>query len=149
MQSPDNNLKIRLVFVGDPVISTKAPEQVENGISAEDIKIQFGVRVVVDRPASKVDVVVTFSYFTGAITLFSGSLTSSFEVLDLASLIQTQDGEDGFRLESDFLPILINIAFSNTRGYFVNELRSSALAPYPFPIVSMDSIKKRTTYKLI
>ena len=72
-----------------------------------------------------------------------------FDVVDLASYITAKEGEDEFRIESDFLPMLISIAFSTTRGYFARELVGSALAPYPFPMIPMDTLQKHTTYQLI
>ena len=149
MPLPDNNLRIRLIFVGDRQVSTEAPAQIDKPLSAEDIKIQFAVRIVIDRPESQVGIIVSYSYLHGQGTLFSASLTTKYEVLDLASYVKTTEGEDSFKLENDFLPMLVNIAFSTTRGYFVRELEGTVLEKYPFPIVSMDSIKKRTTYKLI
>ena len=148
LQSTDN-LKIRLSRVGDPVIDIPAPVQVEGGIVASDLKIQYNVLVRINRPESRVDVVVSMAYLSDQNKLFSGSLTTGFDVVDLASYITAKDGEDEFRIESDFLPMLINIAFSTTRGYFARELVGSALAPYPFPMIPMDTLQKHTTYQLI
>lgn len=142
------NLKIRLSKVGDPVIDIPAPAQVEGGIVASDLKIQYNVLVRINRPESRVDVVVSMVYLSGQNKLFSGSLTTGFDVVDLTSYITAKEGEDEFRIESDFLPMLINIAFSTTRGYFARELVGSALAPYPFPMISMDILQKHTTYQL-
>ena len=89
------------------------------------------------------------SYNYGQKDLFSGSITTTFEVIDLATFITAKEGEEEFRLESDFLPMLINIAFSSARGYFARELTDTVLAPYPFPMISMENIQKRTTYRLI
>lgn len=144
-----DNLKIRLSQVGEPVIDIPAPMQVEGGIIASDIKIQYNVLVRINRPENRVDVVVSMVYLSGVKKVFSGSLTTGFDVVDLASFITAKDGEDEFRIESDFLPMLINIAFSTTRGYFARELVGSALASYPFPMIAMDLIKKHTTYQLI
>ena len=148
MQEPAENLRIRLASVGNVVIDTCAPAQIEDGISASDLKVSYKAGVEVDRPHSKVNVDVTLIYLSGRKTLFSGSLTTVFDVVDLASFITEEEGEDGFRIESDFLPMLIGIAFSTTRGYFARDLQDTALAPYPFPIIPMDSIQKRTTYQL-
>ena len=105
--------------------------------------------VKVDRPESRVEVIVSMMYFIGKVKLFSGSLTTGFDVVDLSSYISAEDGEDKFRIESDFLPMLINIAFGTTRGYFAKELGGTALEAYPFPMIPMESILKRTTYQLI
>ena len=148
MPHPSNNLKIRLSSVGNPLIDKSAPSQAIAGFNPEELKIQFKVAVEVNRPESQVNIIVALEYLSGQDQLFSGSLTTSFSVVDLASYITTQE-DDKFRIESDFLPMLISIAFSTTRGYFVRELTGTALEPYPFPIVSMDSIQKRTSYHLI
>lgn len=149
MPQPIDNLKIRLSSVGNAVIDTAVPTHVEEAISPADLRIQYGVFVEVNRPDSRVDVRVAMSYLLGHNKLFSGSLTTSFEVVDLTKYITTKDGEDGFHIEKDFLPMLINIAFGTTRGYFSRELQGSILAPYPFPMIGMDVIQKRTTYRLI
>ena len=148
MQEPAENLKIRLSSVGNTVIDTPAPTRMEGGISASNLKVLYKVAVEVNRPRSQVNVNVMLAYLIGQKTLFSGSLVTTFDVVDLASYITEKEGEDEFRIESDFLPMMISIAFSTTRGYFVRELKGSALAPYPFPMISMDSIQKRTTYQL-
>lgn len=148
MQEPAENLRIRLSSVGNAVIDTPAPAQMEDGISASDLKVLYKVAVEVNRPMSQVNVNVMLAYLAGRKTLFSGGLVTTFDVVDLASYITEKEGEDEFRIESDFLPMMISIAFSTTRGYFVRELQSTALAPYPFPMISMDSIQKRTTYQL-
>ncbi len=149
MPQSTDNLKIRLSQVGEPVIDIPAPVQAEGGIVASEIKIQYNVLVRIDRPESRVDIIVSMVYLAGQNKLFSGRLTTGFEVVDLASYITARDGEDEFRIESDFLPMLISIAFSTTRGYFARELVGSALAPYPFPMISMDTLQKHTTYQLI
>lgn len=149
MPQSTDNLKIRLSQVGEPVIDIPAPVQAEGGIVASELKIQYNVLVRIDRPESRVDIIVSMVYLAGQNKLFSGSLTTGFEVVDLASYITARDGEDEFRIESDFFPMLISIAFSTTRGYFARELVDSALAPYPFPMISMDTLQKHTTYQLI
>lgn len=149
MPQSTDNLKIRLSQVGEPVIDIPAPVQAEGGIVASELKIQYNVLVRIDRPESRVDIIVSMVYLAGQNKLFSGSLTTGFEVVDLASYITARDGEGEFRIESDFFPMLISIAFSTTRGYFARELVGSALAPYPFPMISMDTLQKHTTYQLI
>lgn len=144
-----DNLKIRLSQVGKPVIDIPVLVQAEEGIAASDLKIQYNVQVKINRPESRVDVLVSMAYLLGPSKIFSGSLTTSFDVVDLASYITAKDDEDEFRIESDFLPMLVGIAFSTTRGYFVRELSDSVLAPYPFPMISMDILQKHTTYRLI
>ena len=149
MPMPADNVKIRLSHVDNPVIGHPAPTMVDGGVSSSDLNIQYSVLVRINRPESSVDVVVSISYIIGQKTVFSGSLTTGFNVVDLASFITAKDGEDEFRVESDFLPMLISIAFSTTRGYFARELADSVLAPFPFPIISLDNIKKRTIYQLV
>ena len=149
MSTPAEDLRIRLSRVGNPVIEVPAPPLSEGVMSASDLKIKYNVEVTVNRPESTVEIVVTMSYLRGQGVLFSGHLTTCFEVVNLASFITSEDKGDEFRLESDFLPMLISIAFSTTRGYFVRELADSALATYPFPMITMDNIKKRTSYQLL
>lgn len=147
-QSP-YNLKIRLSKVGEPVIDIPAPVQIDGGLSAAELRIQYNLIARVNRPESRVDITVSMVYLSDQKKLFSGNLTTGFDVVDLASYITAKDGEDEFRIESDFLPMLISIAFSTTRGYFVRELLGTALGPYPFPMISMENIQKHTTYQLI
>ena len=149
MPQSTDNLKIRLSKVGEPVIDIPAPVQIDGGLSAAELKIQYNVIARVNRPESRVDITVSMVYLSDQKKLFSGNLTTGFDVVDLASYITAKDGEDEFRIESDFLPMLISIAFSTTRGYFVRELLGTALEPYPFPMFSMESIQKHTTYQLI
>lgn len=149
MPTPAENVKIRLSFIGNPVVAVSAPKQMEGELIPSDLKIQYFVQVIVNRPQSCVEVVVSMSYNYGQKDLFSGSITTTFEVIDLATFITAKEGEEEFRLESDFLPMLINIAFSSARGYFARELTDTVLAPYPFPMISMENIQKRTTYRLI
>ncbi len=144
-----DNLRIRLSKVGSPVIDTSALRQISGGIDASDLKIQYNVLVKVNRPESQVDVIVSMVYLDGQIKLFSGNLTTTFEVLDLASYITVNDGDEEFHIEKDFLPMLIDVAFSTARGYFARELSNSALSPYPFPMISLDIIRKHTSYQLI
>ena len=148
MQEPAENLRIRLSAVGNAVIDNPAPALMEGGFSASNLKVLYKVAVEVNRPMSQVNVNVMLAYLAGQKTLFSGSLVTTFDVVDLSKYISEKEGEDEFRIESDFLPMMISIAFSTTRGYFVRELKGTALAPYPFPMISMDSIQKRTSYQL-
>lgn len=143
----DENIKIRLASVGDPVIDTPMTVTINGDLSS--LKIRYDDKVILDRTESRVKVIVAMAYLLDGLTLFSGNLTIAFDVVDLASYITTQDGEDKFRIESNFLPMLNGIAFSTARGYFARELANTALAPYPFPIIALDSIEKRTTYQLI
>lgn len=146
MQNSAESLKIRLSSVDDAVIDTPAPAG--GNLSASDLKVMYKVAVEINRPLSQVKVNVALSYLLGHNTIFSGSLATTFDVVDLSLYITEQEGEDEFRIESDFLPMLISIAFSTTRGYFVRELQGTVLARYPFPMISMDSIQKRVTYQL-
>lgn len=148
MSQLTDNLKIRLSFVGNPTIMTQAPSQLAESIDAGELRIRYRISVEINRPESKVIINTFMEYLLRQNSLFSGNLTSVFDVVDLASYITEQEG-DQFRIENDFLPMLVNIAFSTTRGYFVRELQDSVLAPYPFPMISMDNIKKRITYQLL
>ena len=149
MPSPVDSVKIRLSSVGDPVIEIPAPTKIEGEIPSTDLKIQYKAMAVLNRPESRVDIIVTMVYYIEQTMVFTGSLTTSFEVVDLASFITAKEGEDGFQIESDFLPMLLNIAFSTTRGYMARELSGTALATYPFPMVSLEGIQKRTVYRLV
>lgn len=149
MPMPAENIKIRLVMVGDPCVDLRLPVHVENELSADDLQIQYAVAVRINRSDSIVDVDVKMSYYLGRDKLFSGSLINRFEVVDLADYIIAFDGSNEFRIENDFIPMLINISFSTTRGYFARELQDTVLAKYPFPIISLDMIQKRTSYQLI
>ncbi len=149
MQTPVDNPRIRLSSVGNPIIINQAPIQMDGEIASSDLKIQYRVSAEINRPQSIVNVIVLLTYITDSKTLFSGSLTTTFNVVDLPSYITVKEGEDKFRIESDFLPTLISIAFSTTRGYYVRELQGTILAPYPFPMISIDSLLRRVTYKLI
>ncbi|MBO4923223.1 MAG: hypothetical protein J5382_03765 [Bacteroidales bacterium] len=149
MQEPIENLKIRLASVGNPVIHVPVSDQISGRLLPDDLRILYNVSVEVNRPNSRVSIDVSLTYIARQLTLFSGSLTTAFDVVDLASYITEEEGKDQFRIENDFLPMLIGIAFSTTRGYFVRELQESDLAPYPFPMIPMDSVQKRTTYQLI
>ena len=144
-----DNLKIRLSQIGEPVIDVPAPHQMDGAFDSSQLSVQYNVLVKVIRPESRVDVVVSMAYLLGQTKLFSGSLTTGFEVVELASYITREEGVEAFRIDSDFLPMLINIAFSTTRGYFARDLQGTVLAPYPFPMIPMDSIRKRTSYRLI
>ena len=148
MNPVSDNLGIRLASVGDAVIDIPAPEQVAGGLSLDELKVKYAVSVEVNRPVSRVDITVSMSYLLGQTILFAGHLTSCFEVIDLASYID-EEGIDVFQIKNDFFPMLISIAFGTARGYFVREWQGSALAQYPFPMISMDNIQKRTEYRLI
>lgn len=146
---PADSPKIRLSLVGEPVIDIPAPTQMGGDIDSANLKIQYNVLARVIRPESRVAVIVSMTYLSEHTKLFSGSLTTGFDVVDLSAFITEKKGEDSFRIENDFLPMLINIAFSTTRGYFARELQGSVLASYPFPMISMENIRKRTTYQLV
>lgn len=149
MHTPIENLRIRLSNVGDLLIDKRPSVDIEGGLSADDLMVQYSVLVKLNRPESCVDVTVTMIYASGRDTLFSGSLTSRFDVLNLKNHIMFVEGGDEFQIDNDFLPILVNIAFGTTRGYFVHELQGTVLASYPFPMISIENIQKRTSYQLI
>lgn len=149
MQASAENLKIRLVMVGEPIIDFRPPVHIEGGLSADRLQIQYAVAVRINRPDSVVDVEVTMSYYQGRDKLFSGTLTNRFEVIDLAEYIIAIDGSNEFQVENDFIPMLVSVSFSTTRGYFVRELQDTELSMYPFPIIPLDMIQKRTSYQLI
>lgn len=148
MPQSNDNVRIRLAFVGSPEINA-TPAQIEGNIDPINLKISFKVAVEVNRPESMVNVIVSMVYLLGQDTVFSGSLKTGFEVIDLSSYISIPEGEDAFRIESDFFPMLINIAFSTTRGYFAKELTGTILEPFPFPMIPMETINKKTSFQLI
>lgn len=148
MPQPANDLKIRFSSIGDLIVETPAPAPEGITIDPSELKISYKVSVEVNRPASKVIIVVSIMYFLGEQKLFSGKLTNCFDVVSLASYITEQEGGQ-FRIESDFLPMLISVSFSSARGYFACALKDSALAAYPFPMVSLDNVQKRTSYHLV
>lgn len=149
MQTPVENMKIRLASIGRMAVKTKPPVGMDNGLSADDLKIQYAVSVIVNRPESCVDITVSMAYSLEMMDAFSGSLTSRFDVIDLERYIVATEGSNEFQIQNDFLPMLINIAFGTTRGYLARELQDTVLSPYPFPMISMDNIQKRTSYRLI
>ena len=146
MPSPDQ-LKMRLVSIGKPEIVVPAPKEMP--IDPDTLKIQYSVNVIVNRPESLVQVLVSMAYMAGRTTVFNGRLLSSFEVVNLASYVLVNEEDESFQVESDFLPTLINVAFGTTRGYFAAETKGTALEPYPFPIFALEDIQKRTSYQLI
>ena len=149
MQMPVENIKIRLVMVGEPCVEYHPPVHVGDTLSEDNLQIQYSVLVKINRPDSVVDVYVTMSYYVGGDKLFSGSLTNRFEVVNLAEYIISTDDNNEFRVKNDFIPMLINISFSTTRGYFARELQNTELSMYPFPIIALDMIQKRTSYQLM
>lgn len=149
MQTPVENMRIRLAHIGEMIIETRLPAGMSGNLSAEDLKIQYSVSVLVNRPESSVDITVSMAYSSGRLELFSGSLTSRFDVIGLGRYIIAMEGSNEFQIQNDFLPMLINIAFGTTRGYLARELQDTVLSPYPFPMISLDNIQKRTSYQLI
>lgn len=147
MQMTVDNLRIRLASVEEAVINTPLPE-IKGELFPDDLGVSYQISVDVDRPRSLVAVDVTLTYMDDRLTLFSGSLKTSFSVVDLASYITMQEGDGEFRIESDFFPLLVETAFSTARGYFARELQDTPLAPYPFPMIAQENLLKRTTYQL-
>jgi len=144
MQSESINIRLKMVgkpeIIQQPIINTKA---------TKELKVNYNVQVIVNRPKSEIEVIVSLSYLIGKDSSFSGKLSCIFDVLNLESFITSKNNSDAFIISSNFLPMLINIAFSTTRGYFVSEFKNTALAKYPFPLVETEKLLSKTSYQLI
>ena len=121
-------VKIRLNSVGNPEYRSFPGSFDETPLSPENVRIGFSVGVEINRPESLVTVKVTLGYLDGQKTIFEGGK---------------------FHLESNFLPMLINMSFGTARGYFVAVLSKTVLQKYPFPIIDSESVLKRTSYQLV
>ena len=145
---PAAELKFRLIYVGDSCIDYHVPAMPVS-ISAKDLSIQYNTKVVIDRVQSQVDVIVTMAYYCAKKTVFSGGLTTKFEVLNLSSYINAKEGTNEFGISNNFLPMLVSIGFSTARGYFAAENKGTFLEAFPFPAISVENILKRISYQLI
>lgn len=141
-------VKIRLNSVGNPEYRSFPGSTDEVPLSPENVRVGFSVDVEINRPESLVKVKVTMGYLDGQKTIFDGTLESVYEVQELASFITEEEGGK-FHLESNFLPMLINMSFGTTRGYFVAALSKTVLQKYPFPMIDTESVLKRTSYQLV
>lgn len=130
-------------------METNFPKSIDKELCPADLNIQYSVLAKINRPESCVDIVVSMTYITGSTKLFSGGLTTRFEVVELSSFIEFTENSSEFQIKCDFLPMLINIAFGTTRGYIAHELKDTLLAPYPFPMIARDNILKNTAYQII
>lgn len=149
MPDSNENIKMRLASIGNLTITTPLQTEIDTNQLNTDLRIQFGVQVQLVRPESKVIVSVTMSYILNQLTIFSGTITIEYIVLDLASYIKVKDQENSFVLENDFMPMLVGAGFSTARGYFARQLVNTYLEKYPFPIFALSEILKRTTYQLV
>ena len=148
---PSDNIKtqMRLTQIGnceiDNHLSSFKADQIEIG----KLKIDYSAQVEINRPLSQVAVRITLCYYMGTADLFVGKLTCFFEVEGLSSFIEVDENKEELNIKSDFLPSLIGISFSTSRGYFVRELVGTPLEAYPFPIVSNKSLLSRVKYQVI
>lgn len=141
-------LKIRISSVVNPICEYGPRFNNIKNIDVSSLRVQYKDHVVINRPKSIVEVRVFMSYYLKETLLFSGQLTTCFDVLDLKQhIIVSEDNK--FRVDNDFLPTLISVAFGLARGYFWAENQSTVLSSFPFPMISIENIKKRTTYNLI
>jgi hypothetical protein len=148
MQNHVDPPMFRIQSIGNPVMTFPCPISLDF-IQPEDLKVSDKVHVTVNPAASCIDFKVILSYMLERETVFIGELTNRFEVKDLSSYIDEGESEDEFQIDVDFIPMLLGIAFANTRGYFAAELKNTPLAPFPFPMVALEHVQKRTTYELV
>lgn len=146
---PAESPKFRLVSVTGENISKTAPANLDMGICVDVLKVRYGVVVIIDRPKSQVRVEVCLTYLQGGDMVFSGKISSVFEVQSLDSLISEKGDGREFRVEQDFLPMLVNVAFGTARGYFAARNTGTSLENYPFPVMDMDNVMKHVEYLLI
>lgn len=146
---PAENHKFRLISITGENISKSTPANVDVEICVDMLKVRYGVVVTIDRPESQVRVEVCLTYLQGGDTVFSGRVSSIFEVQSLDSLISEKDDGREFRVEQNFLPMLVNVAFGTARGYFAARNIGTSLENYPFPVMDMDNVMKHVEYLLI
>ena len=140
---------MRLTKIGSCEIENNlSPISVEH-LDKTNLKINYNVFVEINRPLSQVSVKVALSYLDGSSYLFNGKLTCTFEIEKLSTFIELDEEKDEFNIKSDFLPSLIALSFSTTRGYFARELIGTALEAYPFPMISSKSLLERVNYQVI
>lgn len=146
---PDNKIKMRLSKIGDCRIYNNLSSYMGDKISSSNLRINYNMTVQINRSLSTVMINTAIKYYDGETALFFGDLDCFFMVEDLFSYVEVTKGDNSFQVKSDFLPMLEGIAFSTTRGYFARELVGSILEDFPFPMITIDNLLKRTSYQII
>lgn len=146
---PENKIKMRLSKIGDARIYNNLSSYSKDTIQSSTLRINYNLKVQINRALSTVMINTAIEYYDGENALFFGNLDCYFTVEDLSSFVEIGKEDSNFQITSDFLPMLEGIAFSTTRGYFARELVGSILEDYPFPMISVDNLLKRTTYQII
>lgn len=149
MPSENTSIKMRLTQIGSCETENNLPSISVERIEKTILKINYSVFVEINRPMSQVSVRVTLRYLYGTTNLFKGRLTCTFDIENLSAFIELDEDKEEFNIKSDFLPTLIALSFSTTRGYFARELVGTALEAYPFPMVSSKSLMERVKYQVI
>ena len=140
MPSENTTIKMRLTKIGSCEIENNLSSISVEHLDKTNLKINYNVFVEINLPLSQVSVKVALSYLDGSSYLFNGKLTT---------FIELDEEKDEFNIKSDFLPSLIALSFSTTRGYFARELIGTALEAYPFPMISSKSLLERVNYQVI
>ncbi|MDY3759344.1 MAG: hypothetical protein SOZ72_08205 [Treponema sp.] len=140
---------MRLTKIGSCEIENNLSSISVEHLDKTNLKINYNVFVEINLPLSQVSVKVALSYLDGSSYLFNGKLTCTFEIEKLSTFIELDEEKDEFNIKSDFLPSLIALSFSTTRGYFARELIGTALEAYPFPMISSKSLLERVNYQVI
>ena len=149
MPSENTTIIMRLTKIGSCEIENNLSSISVEHLDKTNLKINYNVFVEINRPLSQVSVKVALSYLDGSSYLFNGKLTCTFEIEKLSTFIELDEEKDEFNIKSDFLPSLIALSFSTTRGYFARELIGTALEAYPFPMISSKSLLERVNYQVI
>ena len=149
MPSENTTIKMRLTKIGSCEIENNLSSISVEHLDKTNLKINYNVFVEINLPLSQVSVKVALSYLDGSSYLFNGKLTCTFEIEKLSTFIEFDEKKDEFNIKSDFLPSLIALSFSTTRGYFARELIGTALEAYPFPMISSKSLLARDNYQVI
>lgn len=149
MPSENTAIKMRLTKIGSCEIENNLSSISVEHLDKTNLKINYNVFVEINLPLSQVSVKVALSYLDGSSYLFNGKLTCTFEIEKLSTFIELDEEKDEFNIKSDFLPSLIALSFSTTRGYFARELIGTALEAYPFPMISSKSLLERVNYQVI
>ena len=149
MPSENTTIIMRLTKIGSCEIENNLSSISVEHLDKTNLKINYNVFVEINLPLSQVSVKVALSYLDGSSYLFNGKLTCTFEIEKLSTFIELDEEKDEFNIKSDFLPSLIALSFSTTRGYFARELIGTALEAYPFPMISSKSLLERVNYQVI
>lgn len=141
--------RIRLASIVGENIYKSAPLNSQIEIHVEKLKVRYDVLVTIDRPQSQVRIKIVLMYSSDGDLVFSGEVSSVFDVVELDSFISEKGDNGKFRVEQDFFPMLVNIAFGTARGYFAARNVGTVLEGYPFPMMNMENVMKHVEYQLI